>query len=288
VTVAFHAGSGLPAMLRFRQGHPNDFGLVPFGEMWVEVWYSGWRSLGNLAIPTQWDILRAGAPYKRMTVQNARFDVDFAPDSFAVAPELRAAFIEARRPMHDRPVDSVSVPAPGLVRIHAFGYPEGALRLDSGWILLQAGHAPLTLARGREALAARGVERVMAALVASARPANGGLAALVDEGLPVYTSAAAEPFLEVILQGAEVSRRNITVVREPLWVGEGGARLRLEPVDLPDVPGSLVAYAPKQAWLYAPDAFTALDVRIVQELAAARGWRVEGIGTGQVLWSEVP
>jgi hypothetical protein len=288
VTVAFHAGSGLPALLRFRRGHPNDFGLVPFGEMSVEVWYSGWQSYGDLAIPTQWDIVRAGAPYKRMTVQRATFDPELGADSFAVAPDLRAAFLEARRPMHDRPVDSVTTVVSGLVRLHAFGYPEGAVRVGRGWVLLQAGHAPLTLTRGRSAVEAHGVDRIIAAVIAAARPANGGVAALVQERVPVYTSVAAEPFLNAILEGADVPRRNITVVREPLSVEFDGARLLLEPVDLPNVPGSLVVYAPEQAWLYAPDAVDALDVRIVRELSRARGWSVEGLGTARGLWSSAP
>jgi hypothetical protein len=59
-------------------------------------------------------------------------------------------------------------------------------------------------------------------------------------------------------------------------------------VDLPNVPGSLVVYAPEQAWLYAPDAVDALDVRIVRELSRARGWSVEGLGTARGLWSSAP
>lgn len=37
-TVFFQAATGLPTMLRFSAGHPNDFGLVPWGVMAVEVW----------------------------------------------------------------------------------------------------------------------------------------------------------------------------------------------------------------------------------------------------------
>lgn len=281
VTVAFHAGTGLPALLRFRAAHPNDFGLVPFGEMHVEVWYSAWRTFGAVSIPTQWDVQRAGAPYKRMTVRAADFDPDFAADSFHVAPELRAAFLQARGPMHDRPVDSVSVMGDGVARVHGFGFPEGALRLGNGWVLLEAGHAPLSFERGSAALADAGVSDLEAAIVAAARPGNGGVATLVEAGVPVYTSVAAAPFVDAVLRGAAVRARGVTVVREPTELRRGGRLLRLEPVDLPDVPGSLVVWAPDDGVLYAPDALTPLDVRMVRALAGARGWSVRQLWTAR-------
>lgn len=287
VTVDFHAGSGLPARLVFRQGHPNDFGLVPFGEMWVEVRYSNWRSFGEVSLPTQWDIARAGAPYKRMTVRGAAINPELAADSFAVAPELRVAYLASVAPMHDRPVDSVTVAAPGLLQLHGFGFPAGALELDDGWLLLQAGHAPLSLERGRDALAARGMGRVRAALVAAATNGNGGVATLVEEGVPVFTSPAADPFLEVMLEGHGVRPRGITVVREPGWVEVGGTRLWMEPLDLPDTPGSILLYAPELGWVYAPDAVQPLDVRLVRDRARERGWEVRALGTPRGVWQEV-
>ncbi len=279
-TVAFHAGTGLPTLLSFRRGHPNDFGLVPFGDMDVRVWYSGWRTFGEISIPTQWDIYRAGAPYKRMTVRNATFGPTFAPDSFAVPDELRVAYLEARAPMHDRPIDSVTVVAPGLVRVHGFGFPEGAVRLGGEWFLVQAGHAPLNLDRALRALEPYLSGAPAAALVASARPGNGGVVELAADGVPIYTSAAAAPFLRVMLADGEVSdAASVRVVEERVALDSSGDVLILEPIDLPDTPGSVVVYAPRLRWLYAPDALTPLDLRLVRERAATRGWTVELLGT---------
>lgn len=288
VTVAFHEGTGLPTALWFRQAHPNDFGLVPFGKMQVEVWYSNWRTTGEVSIPTQWDIERAGAPYKRMTVRNAVFNPTFQADSFMISADLRSAYMASRRPMHDVSVDSVKIAAPGLVQIHGFGFPMGAVRGATGWLLLEAGHAPLSLARGRAALAQQGVSEIAAGLVAAARPGNGGVVDLVKGGVPVYTSAAAAPFIQVILSNEGVAVRGVTVVAEGRWVGEGEERLRLEPIDLPDTAGSLMVYSPRLAWVYAPDAATPLDLRMVRERARALGWKLRAIGTARALWSELP
>ena len=279
VSVALHSTTHLPRLLRFRQAHPNDFGLAPFGVMEVEVWYSGWRSFGEVTIPTQWDIWRAGAPYKRMTVRSADFDPDFAAaDSFHISPKLRSEYLDARAPMHDVPVDSVTAVGPDLWRVHGIGSPAGAARVDGGWVFLGAGHTPLNLQRARTALAEAGVEGIRAAIVAAASPGNGGGVELAREGVPIYTSTAAQPFLDVTLTNAGMSGAEVRVIAEDRWVGDGEGRLLLTPVDLPDVPGSLVVYSPRGRWLYAPDAVTRLDRRIVQRLAGERGWSVERVG----------
>lgn len=287
VMTAFHKATGLPALLRFRQGHPNDFGLVPFGDMWVEVWYSGWRSFGEVAIPTQWDIQRAGAPYKRMTVLNAVFNPELAADSFAIAPELRERFLSDRRPMHDVPIDSITEVAPGLLQIHGFGNPRGILRVGGGTVLLEAGHAPLNLERTVAELARRGIPEPSMALLATARTGNGAVVELVRNRVPVVTSPAAATFLGVTLANAGEASTGLTVVRQGRWLDGARRHVRVEPVGLPDVPESMLIFVPELGWVYAPDAITALDTRMILERARALGWEVRAIGTARTLWTEV-
>lgn len=287
-TVAFHAGTGLPTMLRFRAAHPNDFGLVSWGSMWVEVWYSNWRTFGEVSIPTQWDVLRVGRPYKRMTVLAAVLNPDFAPDSFAVSEDLRASFLAARGPMHDRTVDSVKVVRPGLVQLHGFGAPAGAVQVGDGWLLLEAGQTPLNLSRGRQALAGAGVGALHGAVVGVARPGNGGVVALVEEGMKVYTSPAAGRFARAMLENADVRTPGIEPVTRQRGLAFDGDAVFLEVLDLPDTPGSMVLHVPRLRWLYVPDALGPLDVRMALDRAASLGWVVEGVGTVRGLWTAVP
>lgn len=286
-TVAFHAGTGLPTVLAFRAGHPNDFGLVPWGEMEVEVWYAGWRTFGEISIPTQWDIFRVGEPYKRMTVRRAEFDAAIAADSFAIPADLRRAFLDSRGPMHDRHVDSVSVRAPGLVAVHGRGFPTVAVRTGengdgAGWHLFGAARHPLMLARARAALADEGVDDLAGVIVASSsRAGNGGVVRLVREGVPVLASRSAEPFVRTMLANAGLGDAAFDVVREGRWVGEGDGRLRLEPFDLPDAPGSLLAFSPSLGWLYAPDAVTPLDARLALDRARELGFEWRALGTAR-------
>jgi hypothetical protein len=289
VRVYFHAGTGLPALLRFRAGHPNDFGLVPWGEMEVEVWYSNWNSFDGIGIATQWDVLRVGQPYKRMTVRGAAINPGFEPDSFAMSADQRARYLATRGPMHDRQVDSVSMIHPRLASVSGFGFPAGAVRTSDGWYLLEAAHHPLMLERARAALGVRGVGELAGGIIAAARTGNGGVTALVDEGIPLLVAAAAEPFVRTMLANAGRPATGFEVVTAGRWIGSGAERIRLEPVDLPDVPGSLMVYSPDLSWLYAPDAVTPLDIRVVVDRAESLGWRWTALGTarGVVVQGEV-
>jgi hypothetical protein len=284
IRVFFHSGTGLPALLRFRAAHPNDFGLVPWGEMEVEVWYSNWSSFGGIGLATQWDVLRVGSPYKRMTVRSATINPVLEPDSFATPQQLRAQYLTTRGPMHDRQVDSVSTPHARLVAVHGFGFPAGAVETSDGWYLLEAAHHPLMLERARHALATKRVNALAGAIIVAARTGNGGITALIEEGVPLLVAPAAEPFVRMMLENAGLPASGYEVVRAGRWLGTGTERLRIEPVDLPDVPGSLMLHAPEIGWLYAPDAATPLDVRVVTQRAQALGWTWTALGTARDLF----
>jgi hypothetical protein len=126
-TIFFNRKDGFLAMARFRAGQPNDFGLAPWGDMEVEVWYSRWAKFPlagtqGIGFPTEWDVRRVGRMYKRLTVISANFDAVAPADSFAISDSLRAAFAAggASRPMWDLPMDSAKIIEPRLAR---FGNP---------------------------------------------------------------------------------------------------------------------------------------------------------------------
>lgn len=282
-SVLIHPGTGLPAAVRFRAAHPNDFGLSPWGAMDVQVWYSNWRSFGDVSIPAQWDVYRMGRPYKRLTVQRADFAADFvAADSFAVTPALRARFAdEASAPMHDRPVDSTIVHAGGLVGLTGFGAPAGAIDTGSGWLLLGTGHMPLNLERARTALARHGAEAWAGGLAATTRAGDGGARTLAAEGLPVWAAQASVELVRRVFRNAGESEAALEVVDRRIVVGRGPRAIHLVPVDLPDAPGSVMLWAPALGWLYAPDAAQPLDLRLVEDRARALGWEWTVLGSAR-------
>lgn len=286
--VYFHAGTGLPTLLRFRSAHPNDFGLVQWGPMAVGVWYSGWRTFGPVAIPTQWDITRVGSPYKRMTVLRADFAPDFASaDSFTVAPELRAEYwaSSAPLPMHESVAvqDSFAVDD-ALVVARSFGAPGGAVDTGEGWLLIGAGQAPFNFDQGRSVAEALGADPITAVLVAEARSTSGGVVRAGELGIPIWVSTGAEPFVRAILRNAGARSADVRVVRSALRLGRGAEQVVLQPIDLPDAPGSLLLYKPSLRWALAPEATDPLAVRMASQLAEALGWDVERMGTARDYW----
>jgi len=283
MTLHIRRSTDLPAMVGFQAAQPNDFGLVPWGDMEVHVWYSGWRTLPDgLSFPTQWVVERLGQLYKRITVTSATFNPEFEADSFGVSDELAAAYrATATKPMHDLPLDSARVEG-NFVTFGAFGSPAGAVRIGDDWLLLEAGQAPLSTNRALDWLSAHADGKVIGAVVTTTS-GNGGVAALADRGIPVYTGPGIGEHVAIMLrnQGREVAAYD--VVREGRWIRTGGDSVFVAAVDLPDHSGGLAVYAPTLRWMYAYEAFQPLGQAVLADVAATRGWAVESLGTRQAV-----
>jgi hypothetical protein len=92
-----------------------------------------------------------------------------------------------------------------------------------------------------------------------------------------------------MLENANRPSDAFTVLSEGRWLGSGQERIRMELVDLPDAPGSIILYAPELGWLYAPDAVTPLDERVVMNRASQLGWSWTAFGnaTGLVVQGQL-
>ncbi|HXE57367.1 MAG TPA: hypothetical protein VNK43_05160 [Gemmatimonadales bacterium] len=290
-TIFLRRTDGLPAMVRWRAPHPNDFGLVPWGEMDVELWYSNWqRTSAGLALPMQWDVRRVGRPYKRMSVLGVAFDTAATADSFAVSDSLRAAFFAtANRPMHDVPFDSARVAEPGLVDFRSAGAPAGAVKLGAQWVLLEAGQAPLSAERAVEWLRRNEPgAKVGGAIVTLVATGNGGAAWLAGERVPLHLAPGARPFVRTVLRNHRRPEAAATAVTKAGWLRVSGDSLWLEPIDLPDAPGALLVYAPSLRWVYSATAFMPLHAEYLRARMRERGWPVERIGSMRNVSAPVP
>ena len=68
----------------------------------------------------------------------------------------------------------------------------------------------------------------------------------------------------------------------------GGDSLWLEPMDLPDLPGALVAYAPSLEWVYSAAAANPLQLDLILARAREKGWRVSRFGSARGATSPLP
>jgi hypothetical protein len=290
-TIFLRKGDGLLAMARWRAAHPNDFGLVPWGEMEVEIWYSGWRKLQRgVSLPLQWDVRRVGRPYKRMTVVMAQLEGVASPDSFAVSDSLRAAFLAtANKPMHDLPLDSARIVEERFATFGAFGTPAGAVKLGRRWMLLETGQAPLSVQRSVEWLGRSDAgTSVAGALVTAPTPGQGGVAWLAERRVPLHVAPGARPFVATILRNHGRSTSAATALDAGHWMRVDGDSLWAEPIDLPDAPGSMLVYVPSLRWAYSASAMLPLQAEYVLARLKGRGWPVERLGSARGLVAPVP
>ncbi|HEU4699220.1 MAG TPA: hypothetical protein VFS40_08570 [Gemmatimonadales bacterium] len=280
-TLFLRRGDGLPAMVRWRAAQPNDFGLVEWGEMEAELWYSGWQpTRAGVMLPMQLDVRRVGRPYKRVSVLAMAFDTVAAADSFMVSDSLRSAYLAtAVRPMHDVPLDQARV-LEG--RFAAFGpwTSLNAVKVGDAWLLLETGQAPLVAERATQWLAEHdGGARVAGAVVTATAATNGGVVWLAERKLPVHAAPGAQPILATILRHHRQPATAFTAVARGQWLRVGGDSLWLEPLDLPDAPGAMLVYVPSLQWAYSALAASPLHTQYVLGRLRARGWAVERLGS---------
>ena len=281
-TLFFRRGDGLPAMARYRAAQPNDFGLVPWGVMDVELWYSRWQRLPSGAVlPHQWDTRRVGQPYKRITVLAAAFDSVATADSFAVSDSLRGAFFAtATRPMHDVPLDSARVVEGRLATFGVFTALGGAVKIGRQWILLEAGQAALSAERAVNWLAQNDSgSSVAGAIITVPTAGNGGVEWLAARKVPVHAAPGALPFLRTVLRNHGRPPAAVAPVARGQWIRAGGDSLWVEPIDLPDAAGALLVYVPSLRWAYSALAAAPLQRDYVLARIRERGWTVDRLGS---------
>lgn len=264
--------------IRYRAAQPWDFGLAAWGAMQVETWYSRWTVSGPFLVPFDYAIHRVGRPYKRLSMVRVQLNTPIPEDSITVPDALRARYLaEQRRAMFDAPVDSVAVSPEGFARFGVPGTPLGALRARQGWLLLGSGAAPLITERAVARLRESGVPIAAAVLGTMSVSGAGGAPSLARAGIPLLAAATARPFLAAMFahQGSET--RGITWITAGGWRIVAGDSLWLQPIDLPDAEGGLLAWDPARRWLYAGDAPGPAHVRGALAVAAERRWPVERV-----------
>jgi len=291
MTIILRRGDGLPAMARFRAAQPNDFGLLEWGPMEVETWYSRWtRTAAGVALPYQIDQRRLGRPYKRMSVLAMAFDTVATPETFAISDSLRGVyFAKDAKSMIDLPFDSAKVVENTFVAFATPGAPAGAVKVGGKWVLLEAGQGDLSAERALEWLTAHDAATPVAGAVLTMTSAgNGGITVLARLRVSTWIAPGSKPFVDRMLGNTGVTGVSPIQVTRPQWVKVGNDSLWLAPIDLPDSPRSLLVYSPTLKWAYSANAFAPLQQQYVLAALRAKGWSVEKIGSARSISTAAP
>lgn len=277
---------GFLVMARYHAAHPNDFGLAPWGDMEVEVWYSNWTKhvlpgSAGVSYPGQWDVRRVGRPYKRVTILSANFEAPAPADSFAISDSLRSAYVAtARRPMWEVTMDSARVIDGRFAMLGRPGQTQAAVKLGSRWLFLEGAVAP----RQNETDASWLSHAVSGSapggsIMTVVNSGRGGAAWLAEHKLPIYVSQGGEVALRATLENWKRSPSTIIVVSHGQWLAMGGDSIWVEPIDYPDAPGAMVAYLPSARWVYSGMAASPLNLDVMMARVRERGWAVERYGS---------
>ena len=295
-TIFVRKSDGFLAMARYRAAQPNDFGLSPWGDMEVEVVYSRWAKYpmpgtAGVGYPGQWDVRRVGQMYKRLVVLAANFDAAAPADSFAISDSLRAAFASssASRAMWDLPMDSARVLEPRLARLGNPGQAQTAVKLGTRWLFLEG--APVPARGAAEADWLRNADAGSTAgglLITLPNSGRGGAAWFAEKKLPVYVAPGSVVAMARTMKNWKQSPAASTVVAKAQWIRLGGDSLWVEPIDFPDLPGSLVAYVPSMRWVYSAAAASTLNFDLLVARVRDRGWDVERVGSLRSLTQPFP
>jgi len=297
MTIFVRRGDGLPAMARFHAAQPNDFGLLEWGAMDVETWYSRWgRTAAGVALPFQVDQRRVGKPYKRMSVLAMAFDTVATAETFAISDSLRQLyFAKDTKPMHDLPFDSAKVVDGAFANFGAFGAPAGAVKVGGRWMLMEAGQGELSADRAVEWLTSNDAAApIGGAVLTMTSPGNGGVNALVRRRVPTWIGPGAKPFVDRMLNAAGRTGAKSATGVSPVpvaraqWLKVGSDSLWLAPIDLPDAPRSLVVYSPTLKWAYSATAFAPLQQQYILAAIRAKGWTVEKLGSARTISAAAP
>lgn len=294
-TIVIRRGNGLLTMARYHAAQPNDFGLAPWGDMEVELWYSKWTrypvpGTEGVAYPAQTDVRRVGRPYKRVTILSANFDAAAPSDSFAISDSLRAAFVAtATRPMWEFPMDSARIVDHRFALLGPPGQSQAAVKLGDRWLFLEGAIAPRRNETDARWLAgADPASSIAGVIVTIPNGGLGGAAWLAQRKLPVYVAPGAAAAIHATLANWKQPRAAATVLAKPRWLRIGSDSAWVETIDYPDAPGALVAYVPSLRWVYSGMAFTPVNLDLLMARVRDRGWTVERAGSFRAVTVPVP
>ena len=295
-TIFLRKSDGFLAMARYHAGQPNDFGLAPWGDMEVEMWYSRWTKFPvpgtpGIGYPTQWDVRRLGRMYKRVTILSANFDAAAPADSFAISDSLKAAFLAgaSNRPMWDLPMDSARILEPRLARFGNPGQTQAAVKLGSSWLFLEGASVPQRNETDVQWLKTTDPgSSVAGLLVTLPNTGRGGAVWFTQRKLPLYVTPGAAIAMTATLANWKQPRSPAMVLSKPQWLRVGGDSVWVETIDLPDYPGALIAYVPSLRWVYSGPAASPLYFDMIVARIRDRGWSADRIGSVRSLTQPIP
>lgn len=268
-----NAATRLPAALALPEPEGELFQAIWGDTPTMTIWSLWSLEPGGWLYPRQRDVYRLGYPLESEILSSVEFEPAAPPDSFAIAPDVRRAFVEG--PGFDffalgpgqvpgaetaAPIELATgvVTLPGMYAATWVEQADGVVVLEA---TMTAGWSRAVLEEAARRFPDRPVKAVLS--TSDAWPHVGGVREFVAAGVPVYALDLNVPFLERLVAAPRVRQPDL-LARSPripefravsgtTMIGEGANRIVLHPVRGEGGERMMLAWMPERRILYASD-----------------------------------
>lgn len=272
VRIYLNAETNLPTAVEWESAYPSDMFWSIWGDVTSRIYYSFWWLQNGIHYPLQADLFRNGMPAQTVTITKIDFNGSFPAETFAIAADVRQAFLpRATKTADDRtPSKTTTDLTPGIVFIPG-PWNTTLVRQDDGVIVLEApissGYSAKVLDFAQSKFPGVPVKAVIT--TSDSWPHIGGVREYVAHGTPVYVLDRTAPLIERFLK-APRTRYPDTLAKNPrkadlrrvsskTVVGSGPNRMEIYPIHGETSERQMMVYFPEHKLLYGSDPFQELD-----------------------------
>lgn len=248
----------LPDAVVIQRRYPDNFRWAPFGVVTMRADYVDWNvTPSGIYWPMQTKVSLNGEALRDFSLSSARLETDTpAADSFAISDSARAqyarnsllGFSQFKFGVRGPPTEL----APGIVRVPD-QWMMTMVKQSDGVVIFEAHISPQYVRDVIAEAKRRWPGTSIKAVVLTSDPWGhlGGFSEIVDEGIPIYTSARSVPFFTSLAKGGRAPK--FIPVTGKTVIGTGTNRIELYPVGGPYAERMLMAYLPDTKLLYGAD-----------------------------------
>ena len=266
INIFLNSQTSLPTLVQSFRSYPQDVMWSVWGEVRNDLYLSAWTLTDHLLYPLQYNLYRNGQPFREFTIVDLKLNEPFDEAVFSLPEDLKKAYAgQPAFPIKALPLGRPGVEpmelVPGIVLISGFWNVTLVVQ-EEGIFLIEAPISDEYTSQAMEKAGSLFPSKKLKGVVstADAWPHIGGMGAVLQQQLPVFTHQLNEPLLKRLLASRKGNTREtrltgfeIKPVKAKMKIGEGRNRFEIYPVEGESSERMIMLYFPEHKLLYASD-----------------------------------